>query len=344
MKILKNMVIGLLLALISISMFLMAAEGVTRLYDGYISRHKIAQTEYDWRSRLADYTIEKKAGVFRILVLGDSISYGQGVKKTETFSKQLENMLNERIVRAGGEKRFEVINTGFCGIDTTDELSILLNMNKNVVLTDKSLWMDYPGMAYKPDLILLQYSVQNDAQYYGPDAAELHTPHRWRDGVRRYNYGDYALPLPEDIDRWLTKHSKFYLFFLNKYHGFLTKIGLRNEAGKIKAMYKPNATGWLRTRYAINRIGQIAKAYNIPATIILWATDDGGLLKDIYALVGEAGKSSGFHVLYLSKAVQWPKENFAVSKTDGHPNVKAHSIAAKAIYKFLVGEGLVSEQ
>lgn len=240
--------------------------------------------------------------------------------------------------------KFEVINTGFCGIDTTKELYILLNKNKDVVLTDQSLWMDYPGMAYEPDLILLQYSVQNDAEYYGSDAPELYPPHRWKDGVRRYNYGDYALPLSENLDRWLTKHSKFYLFFLNKYHGFLSRVGLRDESKRIKAMYQPNAMGWLQTRYAIGQIGQISKTYNIPSAMVLWATDDGGKLKDVYSLVGEAGRKSGLHVLDLSKSVKWPKENFAVSKTDGHPNAKGHKIAAEAIYKFLKEENLVTDK
>jgi hypothetical protein len=147
--------------------------------------------------------------------------------------------------------------------------------------------------------------------------------------------------LPENIDRWLTAHSKFYLFFLNKYHGFLTRVGLRDEAKRIIAMYRPHSVGWQRTRYAINRIGQIARTLNIPAVTLLWATDDGGRLKDIYTLVGETGKDSGFHVLDLSKAVRWPNEDFAVSKTDGHPNAEAHRIAAEAIYKFIEGEGLV---
>lgn len=335
-----NILIGIMLTSLSIIFFFLFAEGVTRAYDGYLAKEKVTQSEYDWSSRLAGYAIEKKPDVFRILVLGDSIAYGQGVQKNDTFSKKLEGMLNDD-AEAG---KVEVINTGFCGIDTTKELSILLNQKKDVVLTDKSLWMDYPGMAYKPDLILLQYTVQNDAEYYGSDAAELHPPHRWRDGVKRYNYGDYALPLPENLDRWLTKHSKFYLFYLNKHHGFLTRVGLRDESKRIKGMYQPNAMGWLQTRSAIGQIGQIAKTYNIPSAIVLWATDDGGKLNDVYLLVGEAGRKSGLHVLDLSKAVQWPKENFAVSKTDGHPNAKAHAIAAEAIYKFLKEESLVPEK
>lgn len=167
-------------------------------------------------------------------------------------------------------------------------------------------------------------------------------PKRFRDGARRQNYGEYAIPLPDNVDKWLTVNSRFYLFFLNKYHGFLTRIGLRDEVRKIKDMYKPGAIGWLRTSYAINRIGQIAKAYNIPAIMVIWGTGDVGSFGDVHKLVGETASRSGFHVLDLAQ-VKWPKENFAVSKTDGHPNAKAHNIAAEAIYRFIKGERLVPQ-
>lgn len=88
-------------------------------------------------------------------------------------------------------------------------------------------------------------------------------------------------------------------------------------------------------RHAIEGIGQVAKTNNMPSVMVLWATNDGGQLKDIYSLVGDAGRKSGLHLLDLSKSVQWPKEDFSVSKTDGHPNAKAHNIAAEAIYRFI---------
>lgn len=170
-KLVINTMAGLVLSLVAVILSLLAAEGATRLYDSYFAKSRVSQAEYDWGSRLEGYSIEKRPGVFRILVLGDSIAYGQGVKRTKTFSKQLENLLNEN---SGGE-RFEVINTGFCGIDTSKELRILLNTNP-VPITPESIWTDYPGLAYQPDLILLQYTVENDAEYYGPGAREPHPP------------------------------------------------------------------------------------------------------------------------------------------------------------------------
>lgn len=141
----------------------------------------------------------------------------------------------------------------------------------------------------------------------------------------------------------MTKKSKFNLFFLNKYHGFLTKIGLRNEYERIKAMYQPHYIGWQRTRFAINRISRIAKSRNIPAVFLIWSIDNETPLKDVHRVVRNFAYDSGFFVIDLAEDVSWPKENFSVSKTDGHPNAKAHKIAAEAIYKSIRRQKFVPE-
>ena len=45
---------------------------------------------------------------FRILVLGDSFTFGYGVENDETYSVQLQNLLNERL-----DRTVEVVNAGF---------------------------------------------------------------------------------------------------------------------------------------------------------------------------------------------------------------------------------------
>jgi hypothetical protein len=57
-------------------------------------------------------TLEKPAGVVRILVLGDSFTMGKGVEDDETFAVLLEKGLNERGGAACQGKTFEVLNGG----------------------------------------------------------------------------------------------------------------------------------------------------------------------------------------------------------------------------------------
>jgi lysophospholipase L1-like esterase len=61
----------------------------------------------------------KSAGVRRIVVLGDSYTFGVGVQNEETFPAELETLLN---AGKGGE-RYEVINAGSPGWGTENELA-----------------------------------------------------------------------------------------------------------------------------------------------------------------------------------------------------------------------------
>jgi len=83
----------------------------------------------------------KPPGVYRIAVIGDSFTFGQGVAERERYTNLLETELN----REGGPHKFEVLNFGRAGAQTIDEINIL----KGVVLD------------HQPDFILLQWFVND---------------------------------------------------------------------------------------------------------------------------------------------------------------------------------------
>ena len=53
--------------------------------------------------------LPKPAEVFRILAVGDSVTFGFGVELAETYAKRLERRLS---TLAGGGRRVEVVNAG----------------------------------------------------------------------------------------------------------------------------------------------------------------------------------------------------------------------------------------
>lgn len=63
-----------------------------------------------------EFDVPKPPGVFRILVLGDSVTYGVGVRPDETFPKRLESILN-----ATNRTRVEVLNAGVSGYTAYNE-------------------------------------------------------------------------------------------------------------------------------------------------------------------------------------------------------------------------------
>lgn len=85
-----------------------------------------------------EYTVNKPSGKFRILVVGDSQTFGHGIEKLEdTFPKQLEKLLNQGIEYA----KFEVLNFAMPGWNTADQLQYIYKK----------------GFLYQPDLILLNF-------------------------------------------------------------------------------------------------------------------------------------------------------------------------------------------
>jgi len=90
------------------------------------------------------YSKEKPKGVYRILVIGDSLVYGLGVSAEETYVKKLEEKLNARF---RGIKKFEVINFGVSGYQT---FQIIERLKQK-------------GLSYHPDFIIYGYCLNDVA-------------------------------------------------------------------------------------------------------------------------------------------------------------------------------------
>ncbi len=86
---------------------------------------------------------EKSEGVFRIVVVGDSITFGWGVRLESTYHKALAAILN---AQCPGELRFEVYAMGVGGYNAGQELELVRSK----------------ALAYDPDLVLMQYCVNDD--------------------------------------------------------------------------------------------------------------------------------------------------------------------------------------
>jgi len=88
-----------------------------------------------------EFTLEPKAGVPRILMIGDSLTFGWGVPYEATFSKRIEKLYAE------SGQDVEVINTGVGNWNTVQEITYFLTKAKD----------------FKPNIVVLNYFV-NDAE------------------------------------------------------------------------------------------------------------------------------------------------------------------------------------
>lgn len=103
-------------------------------------------TEFDVRYRTNSHRLrdperplQKPDGVFRILVLGDSLTFGSGVDDADTFARQLESKLNAR--RDGRLPRVEVINAACASWGTADHV----------------VFLDHLGLQFEPDVVLMAF-------------------------------------------------------------------------------------------------------------------------------------------------------------------------------------------
>jgi len=105
-------------------LFYEPVPNTTITFEGYnvkLNRTTI-QTINSGGFRGREYSVEKPEEVYRIVVLGDSFTFGLGLNDNETFSYHLEQLLNEKNISG---KRFEVLNFGVSGYNTVQEVAML---------------------------------------------------------------------------------------------------------------------------------------------------------------------------------------------------------------------------
>jgi lysophospholipase L1-like esterase len=104
------------------------------VYKGQVHR----TNAYGFRGR--EPSRAKPPGVFRIVVIGDSITMGEGVGDEETYPAQLE-----RSLRASGGDRFEVLNLGLSGLNLRQSLDYRLPT----------------GLELEPDMLIYGFTVND---------------------------------------------------------------------------------------------------------------------------------------------------------------------------------------
>jgi lysophospholipase L1-like esterase len=122
--------------------------------------------------------LPKPEGVYRIALLGDSITYGTGVAYEDTLSQRLQAVLAERFLGAG----IEVLN---CGTPATNT-------------AQQAVMLEFRVRLFEPDLVVICSSVE-DTSGYGiqlPAEHELPSEAAWvqRLGLTSGLYDDASLP------------------------------------------------------------------------------------------------------------------------------------------------------
>ncbi len=276
-------------------------------------------------------TIEKPAGAFRILTLGDSWTFGEGVDDGETYSMQLENLLRDY---CPPEKRCEVINGGYASGRGPDEAYVFLK-NK--------------GIRFRPDVVILGSFVNDtfDLGYNNWDKVDKRgLPVEISSQIFIVDEnGQYGYNYNNSMNLFLPKILR--LSFLRRFHlttliqsKYIEHYLLRKKFDTMLLLNHPDAKEferlWNKYYKVVDGMAEICR--NNGARLLVMAIPYSGATADELFDMGKHLSDHGILFLNLYPAYHGTKDSYFFSG-DGHWNAAGHKRTAFIIFKYLEQNG-----
>lgn len=264
---------------------------------------------------LRDYEclINKPHDVYRIIVLGDSWTFGTGIALEDTYAKQLEQLLNAK----PSLMRYEVINAGVGGFNTVREIEFM---------KEKKL------LELNPDLVIVGYNIHN-----------MEIGHQYKDKKQNPAYqGPKTTFLPYNIVSKLKNSSVLMRTITYSNEALMKRLKVRNY----RPLYSDSNEGWKAAREALAELADLAQNRGAKVLLaifpILSNLDDSYPFSEIHQVVKQAVEKQGIMScdLFLSFKGHNARKLW-LHPLDRHPNVTGHRIIAEGIYQYLMEHNLV---
>ncbi len=259
-----------------------------------------------WRD--AERTVEKPPGRFRILGLGDSYLYGQGVRAEDVCLRLVE----DRLRAERPDLDVEAINAGISGMNTAQQLDLLR----------------FRGLSYDPDLVIVHF-VPNDVE----EEADL-----YREGPKVELYEEYVTVVTEPDA--LSEVSALWRWVRSRW---ILKAKGDAYLEACLASYRDDDAKWARCRDALDGLERTCRERDVALLVVLFPffvrLDGAYPFEPIHAAVRDHCAERGIPVLDLREAYRgFDGPELWVHPTDPHPNERAHAIAAETIAARLLGD------
>lgn len=298
--------------------------------------------------------LDKKENVKRILFLGDSFTYGQGVSDSDSYPRQLESLLNKRTFL---NINFDVVNAAYADGYSPDAYYVYLAENIEKI---------------KPDLVVMGFYVGNDVddlcetKWTGIDAKGL--PKRIQtiryiideNGRRRLaSIGIFRGKILYRINLFLYSYFHSYVFIKNNLINILNSYASLKEGPYYSDHWnKRLESNWKKIEKIMAEIKQELAGRNIPLVVVIinsrvqtvdtiwvqykkkFSTYVLDRLNPNKKVLSLCRKNNIYCLdLYDAFAGQDKQDDYYFA-IDGHWNEKGHQLAAEAIYDFLIQNGL----
>ncbi len=313
MESVRSILVGLALFSVSLLLTLLGAEVLLR--NGLLQEKEARRTLVTERprSRMSEpdfrqpgYEPGPKAGTFRILVLGDSFSWGDGVYYQDTFPYRLESRLND----LSRKFRFEVINWSRPGWNTVRQLRSL-----------------EPRMAeLDPDVLVLAF-VLND-----PEPLE-------RPALESMLLKAEGRQPSTGLSSWLFHNSRLYALVWSRLENSRTHRELSNFYHRLYS-----GDHWETCRRSLRRLRRLARQQGIPMILMIFPVFDSPMdhrypYADLHDRIRQEGEALNLPVLDLLPAVFEGVDTrrlAVVPFTNAHPTELAHRLTADGLLDYLV--------
>ena len=335
----KNIIINISCVFVAIIVVFVSLELFFR-YKEYKKRQYIENFEYlagipsednkGFREKINMY--EKEKNTVRILVLGDSYSWGDKISNPKDI---WPNVLQEKLTKKYPKNKIEVINLACCGFTTVNELEIFYKI----------------GIKMLPDIVVVQFTL-NDPLPSGPGlkrvgSSWLQEQYKQKEEIKELNQKKQKKK--NKILSFLKRKSAFYRWLNNRF--FYLKMKKENKV-LYDPLYEDDFEGWHACQKSLGMISIGAKKIKAkPILMIAPYFLPGKWNKDTYPLthlnekIAKAGENADMYVLDLVPSFLDKHKDFssfrAMKGTDGHPNEQAHRIMAQRLSQFIQKEGLI---
>jgi lysophospholipase L1-like esterase len=286
---------------------------------GVYTGAKVQFNSHGLRDR--EFSVERAPGTYRVIVLGDSITFGEGVDQDQAYPRQLDRMLRDS--PPPGYRSVEVLNFAMPGYNTRQELSLLREI----------------GVRFKPDLVVVGF-FYNDIT---PTPRQLAEDAKRAGGAAPAGQSGGALSAINDAIR-AVKRSSLMLAWISPRVGLVARrLGWKGlgEAGAFKTQFQEDSHFWGQSRQALLEMKRLGEQEGfrlalliLPLTVNL--TEATYPLAEYHQAVAAFCKKEGIpHLDLLGPLWGQDLSRTWIYPTDGHPNAQGHRTFADAAAPFL---------
>lgn len=279
-----------------------------------------------------EFPLEKSTDVFRIAVVGDSVTFGYGCSRAGSYAKQLEKLLNDHYECT---KNFEVLNFGVTGYSIEQAVE---SARSN-------------ALPFQPDLILYGY-VLNDPL---ADSVEWRALRQMAKEAKQ----SWSQRISTALAQTLGESKVFQLGYQYTVESpsqpkqladpIFTAFDLETHDGYIRQIHNHDRT-WSFTQQGFEQLATILQPHRLPCLVVVFPIvevekNEPYSLADVHHKVMVEAQRHGLDVYDLApvfhQASQASSRSLFLDMM--HPTPQGHRVAALALYIHLSEAGLLPE-